>query len=166
MNTQKTWTPREQDQYCAHCLLTYDMHIAGSNACPPVDYQIKWLEWLARSASKDAAAMLLARRADLAAEKWLEESEGMDADEHGQKAERHQQNGCNAEERIDLTQDQLARVIEQRDKALLKLEKCEAERAKYERWFYEKFGQAFEAEEDLDALLEANRDLQIGRAHV
>lgn len=49
---------------------------------------------------------------------------------------------------------------EERDSLSSKLEKCEAERAKYERWFYEKFGQAFEAEEDLDALLEANRDLQ------
>lgn len=63
----------------------------------------------------------------------------------------------------EVSLDQLCKLeelTEERDSLSSKLEKCEAERAKYERWFYEKFGQAFEAEEDLDALLEANRGLQ------
>lgn len=43
--------------------------------------------------------------------------------------------------------------------ASFKLEKCEAERAKYERWFYAKFGDAFERGEHIDELLESNREL-------
>lgn len=61
---------------------------------------------------------------------------------------------------VDAMQQHIEELTEERDSLSSKLEKCEAERAKYERWFYEKFGQAFEAEEDLDALLEANRGLQ------
>jgi hypothetical protein len=38
------WTRKSADDpYCANCSLTWDMHIAGSNACPSTEYHIRRL---------------------------------------------------------------------------------------------------------------------------
>lgn len=49
---------------------------------------------------------------------------------------------------------------EENEQLKSKLETCQAERDKYERWFYAKFGEAFTTGEEMDALVEGNRELQ------